>query len=50
MGYAYRMVPKGSKLLVPAQTTEKSLKLLKITSKVATEEIKFNMGFTTEKL
>ena len=34
-GMAYRMVPKGSKLLVPVQTTEKTIKLLKVTSKVS---------------
>jgi len=44
-GVAYRMVPKGSKLLVPTQTTEKSLKLLKITSKVSYRGNKIQYGF-----
>jgi small subunit ribosomal protein S4e len=44
-GIAYRMVPKGSKLLVPSQTTEKTLKLLKITSKVSSRGNKIQYGF-----
>lgn len=44
-GVSYRMVPKGSKLLVPTQTTEKSLKLLKITSKVSYRGNKIQYGF-----
>ncbi len=44
-GMAYRMVPKGSKLLVPVQTTEKTIKLLKITSKVSLRGSKIQYGF-----
>lgn len=44
-GMAYRMVPKGSKLLVPTQTKEKSLKLLKITSKLSYRGNKIQYGF-----
>ena len=42
-------MPKDSKLLVPVQTKEKTIKLLKITSKVVIEEAKSNMVFTMVK-
>lgn len=42
---AFRLIPKGSKLLVPIKTTEKSKKLLKITSKSTIRGGKIQYGF-----
>lgn len=44
-GEAFRLIPKGSKLLVPSQTKEKAIKLIKITSKVSTKGNKIQYGF-----
>jgi len=42
---AYRLIPKGSELLVPVETKENTSKLLKITSKTTTKGGKFQFGF-----
>lgn len=42
---AFRMIPKGSKLLVPVKTKENTRKLLKITSKSSTKGGKIQYGF-----
>ncbi|VFJ15486.1 30S ribosomal protein S4e [Candidatus Nitrosocosmicus franklandus] len=42
---AYRLIPKGSELLVPVETNEKKSKLLKITSKTTISGGKIQYGF-----
>jgi small subunit ribosomal protein S4e len=42
---AYRLIPKGSELLVPVETKENTSKLLKITSKTTTKGGKIQFGF-----
>jgi len=42
---AFRMIPKGSKLLVPVKTKENKKKLLKITSKSSAKGGKIQYGF-----
>jgi small subunit ribosomal protein S4e len=42
---AFRLIPKGSELLVPVETKENKLKLLKITSKTSTKGGKIQFGF-----
>ena len=44
-GKAYRLIPKGSELLVPVETKENNLKLLKITSKTSVKGGKIQFGF-----
>lgn len=42
---AYRLIPKGSELLVPVETKENTSKLLKITSKTTIKGGKIQYGF-----
>lgn len=42
---AFRMIPRGSRLLVPVKTKENTIKLLKITSKTSTKGGKIQYGF-----
>lgn len=42
---AFRLIPKGSKLLVPVETKENKTKLLKITSKTTIKGGKIQFGF-----
>jgi small subunit ribosomal protein S4e len=44
-GDAYRLIPKDLKILVPVQTKEKGVKLLKVTSKVCIKGNRIQYGF-----
>ncbi len=44
-GESYRLIPKDFKLLVPVRTSEKDIKLLKISSKVTIKGNKIQYGF-----